>query len=340
MTLSGLSAPLALTMGEPSGIGGEITLKAWLRRNEGIDPFFLIDDPARIACLAKELGLAVPVAAIDAPEAAVKAFPQSLPVLVNHLPAVVRPGRPTRENAGAVIGSIERAVEFALNGRAVAVVTNPVHKATLMAAGFPFAGQTEFLAQLSGVKRPVVMMLVCPQLRTVPVTRHLALREALAALDTDSIVEQAKMVAAALIQDFGILKPRLAVAALNPHGGEFGHEEADIIAPAIAALRAAGIIVEGPVPADALFRHAARGGYDAAICMYHDQALIPIKALDFDHGVNVTLGLPFVRSSPDHGTALSLAGRGKASESSLVAAILLAGEMAARRRARDTRSIG
>ena len=339
MTLPGLSAPLALTMGEPSGIGGEIALKAWCRRREGIDPFFLIDDPARIVRLAKGLGLAVPVTAIDKPAEAAQLFPQSLPVLIHPVPAEARPGQPDPKNAGAVIRSIERAVEFALAGRVAAVVTNPVHKASLMAAGFPFAGQTEFLARLSGREQPVVMMLVCPQLRTVPVTRHLSLREAIEALDGQSLIEQAKTAAAALIQDFGILNPRLAVAALNPHGGEFGREEADIIIPAIAALRAAGLAVEGPVPADALFRHTARGSYDAAICMYHDQALIPIKALDFDHGVNVTLGLSFVRSSPDHGTALPLAGSGKACESSLIAALRLASEMAARRRAWEARSV-
>jgi 4-hydroxythreonine-4-phosphate dehydrogenase len=339
MTPSAAGAPLALTMGEPSGIGAEIALKAWLRRSEGIDPFFLIDDPARIARLARGLGLAAPVTAIEAPEAAVRVFPKSLPVLVHPLSVKALTGRPDPKNAGAVVRSIERAVEFALDGRAAAVVTNPVHKATLRAAGFPFAGQTELLARLSGGRRPVVMMLVCPQLRTVPVTRHLALREAIEALDADSLVEQAKTVAAALTDDFGIARPRLAVAALNPHGGEFGREEASIIGPAIAQLRAAGIAVEGPVPADALFRKEARGSYDAAICMYHDQALIPIKALDFDHGVNVTLGLPFVRTSPDHGTALPLAGRGEASESSLVAAIRLASELAARRRAGGARSV-
>jgi 4-hydroxythreonine-4-phosphate dehydrogenase len=328
-----MSLPLALTMGEPAGIGGEIALQAWLRRREGVPPFFILDDAARLERLASALGWTVPIQCIPAPEAAAAAFPAALPVLGVRLPQPPVPGKLDSANAGAVIDAITSGVGFVQAGRAGALVTNPIQKEALYAAGFRHPGHTEFLAELAGGATPV-MMLACPELRVVLVTIHQPLREALAALSTERIVTAGRIAAAALQRDFGIAHPRLAVAGLNPHAGEggtLGREEIEIIAPAVTALRAAGITAEGPSPADTLFHAAARRRYDAALCMYHDQGLIPLKTVDFAGGVNVTLGLPFIRTSPDHGTALDIAGSGKADPSSLIAALKLAGEMAARR---------
>jgi 4-hydroxythreonine-4-phosphate dehydrogenase len=329
-------APLALTMGEPAGIGGELTLLAWLRRKEeAVPPFLALDDPARLGRLAAALGWSVPVRTVASPEEAALAFPESLPVMPLALPRAVVPGRPDPANAPAVIGAIRGALALVTGGRAAALVTNPIQKETLYAAGFRHPGHTEFLAELSGNARPV-MMLACPELRVVLVTVHLALRDAPAAIDTDVIVAVGRIAAASLARDFAIARPRLAVAALNPHAGEkgaLGREEIDIIAPAVARLRALGIDAAGPFPADTLFHPAARRRHDAVLCMYHDQALIPLKTIDFARGVNVTLGLPFIRTSPDHGTALDLAGTGKADPSSLIAALKLAADMAERRAA-------
>lgn len=329
-------APLALTMGEPAGIGGEITLKAWRARvTDAIPPFFAIDDPARLATLARTIGIDVPVREIDDPGEAQRVFPDALPVLAQALPHPTIPGRPDPANAPAVIAAIERAVTLVRSGRASAVVTNPIQKETLYDAGFAYPGHTEFLGVLAHVAHPV-MMLAGPELRVVPVTIHLSLVDALAALSTAAIVTCGRVTAAALTRDFGIGRPRLAVAALNPHAGEagaMGHEEHDIIAPAVAALGTQGIDVSGPAPADTLFHAAARTRYDAVLCMYHDQALIPLKTLDFERGINITLGLPFVRTSPDHGTALDIAGRGTGNPASLIAALTTAGAMAARRAA-------
>ena len=328
--------PLALTMGEPAGIGGEITLKTWLGRERAeLPPFFVIDDPARLKRLARRLGLDVPVHVIDGPEEALPAFARALPVVTLDLAGEPRPGLPDPANATAVIQSIDRAAELALAGRVAGLVTNPIHKATLYEVGFVHPGHTEYLAELAG-GGPAVMMLLCPGFKAVPVTVHVSLKQALAALDREAIVACAATTAAALKGDFGISKPRLAVAGLNPHAGEdgaLGREEIDLIGPAVEALRRRGIDVFGPAAADSLFHEAARRSYDAAICMYHDQALIPLKTIDFDHGVNVTLGLPLVRTSPDHGTALSLAGSGRASEASLIAAIQAAAAIARRRAA-------
>jgi 4-hydroxythreonine-4-phosphate dehydrogenase len=333
-----MSLPLALTMGEPAGIGGEIALLAWQkRRAAAIPPFFAIDDPERLARLAAGLGWSVPLRPIAAPEEAVDAFAAALPVLPLALPAPVQAGRPDPAHAGAVIAAIRTAAALASAGRAAALVTNPIQKETLYAAGFRHPGHTEFLAELAGGASPV-MMLCCPGLRVVPVTIHQPLRAALALLTTERIVAAGRIAAAGLARDFAIPRPRLAVAGLNPHAGEhgtLGREEIDIIAPAVAALRALGIDAEGPAPADTLFHAAARQRYDAALCMYHDQALIPLKTIDFSRGVNVTLGLPFIRTSPDHGTALDIAGSGSADPSSLLAALALAGEMA---RARQSAS--
>jgi 4-hydroxythreonine-4-phosphate dehydrogenase len=274
------------------------------------------------------------VARISAPEQAAAAFADALPVLPLDLAAPAVPGRLDPANAPAVIAAIERAVGFAKAGRAGAVVTNPIQKSVLTAAGFPHPGHTEFLGELAGTGQPPVMMLACPGLRVVPVTVHLALARAVERLTTAAIVTQGRLVAAALRRDFGIAEPRLVVAGLNPHAGEdgtMGREDIEIVAPAVAALREAGIAVRGPLPADTLFTPRARAGYDCALCMYHDQALIPVKTLDMDGGVNVTLGLSIVRTSPDHGTALDIAGRGLADPGSLLAALRMAGEIARNR---------
>ena len=323
-------------MGEPAGIGGEITLLAWQRRDrDGLAPFFLLDDPARLAALAKRLDLAVPVREIVAADEAHAIFGQALPVLsIGGLGQPPCPGAPDPSHGGAILASIERAVALARSGEAAAVVTNPIHKQALRQAGFNHPGHTEYLAALTECMTPPVMMLVCPALRVVPITVHLGLAEAIATLTTEAIVEKATITVQALRTDFGITEPRVAVAALNPHAGEgglMGREEIEVIAPAIDILRARGLDVGGPSPADTLFHAAARARYDAAICMYHDQALVPLKTIDFENGVNVTLGLPIVRTSPDHGTAFDIAGTGRASPASLIAAIALAADMSRRR---------
>ncbi|UKJ75314.1 4-hydroxythreonine-4-phosphate dehydrogenase PdxA [Azospirillum brasilense] len=337
MTESGVRPPLALTMGEPAGIGGEIALKAWAARADGaVPPFVLLDDPARLEALAARLGLPVPVRAVGSMAEGAALFSTALPVLPQPLAVPVTPGRPDPANGVAVIASIDRAVELVRLGEAAAVVTNPIQKSALYAAGFRHPGHTEYLAHLAGLTDEPVMMLATQDLRVVPVTIHVSVRDAVPLVTREAILHAGRVTAAALASDFGIARPRLAVAALNPHAGEggaMGREEIDVIAPAVADLRAEGIDAVGPRPADTLFHAAARRGYDAALCMYHDQALIPLKTIDFDTGVNITLGLPFVRTSPDHGTALDIAGTGKAGASSLIAALTAAEAMAARRRA-------
>lgn len=332
MTETGL--PLALTMGEPAGVGGEISMMAWGRRENDIPPFFMLDDPARLTTLAKQIGFDVPIREISAPEEAGAVFAHALPVLSVPLPDDVTPGTLNPANAKPVIQSIDQAVRLVADGRASAVVTNPIHKAALYAAGFSHPGHTEYLAELAGIDTAPVMLLACPQLRVVPVTIHLALADAVKALKTDDIIHAGRVTAATLTSDFAIDQPRLIVAGLNPHAGENGHmgdEESRIITPAIDQLKRDGITVSGPAAADTMFHERARAKYDAAICMYHDQALIPIKTIDFDGGVNVTAGLPFIRASPDHGTALDIAGTGKANPDSLIAALRLADDMARRR---------
>lgn len=327
-------APLALTMGEPAGIGGEITLKTWLRRTEGVPCFFAIDDAARLDAIAERQGWPVPVQTIASPAEAIAVFGHALPVLAQPLAKAVEPGHPDAANAGSVRESIARAVEMAQAGTAAGLVTNPIHKGVMYQGGFRFPGHTEFLAHLVGQDGAEIMMLACPSLRVVPVTIHVSLAEALATLSRTAIVAAGMATARALRVDFAIAAPRLAVAGLNPHAGEngaMGREEIDIIAPAVADLRAAGIDAVGPLPPDTMFHAAARARYDAALCMYHDQALIPLKTLGFDHGVNVTLGLPIVRTSPDHGTAFEIAGSGQASETSLMEALRLAGTIACNR---------
>ncbi len=313
-------------MGDPAGIGGEIAAKAW-RGLAGSGPqFAIIADPFWIG------GLDVPMSVIQRMDQVADVFGSALPVLSLSLPEIARPGVPDPANAPAVIASIERAVQLVQAGEAGAVVTNPISKAVLYQAGFPHPGHTEFLGELTG--GTPVMMLACPQLRVVPVTIHVSLRRALEGVTTDAIVSVARATHAALRRDFGIASPRLAVAGLNPHAGEdgaMGTEEIQVIKPAIEALKAEGIVAMGPYPPDTMFTDAARPTYDAAICMYHDQALIPLKTLDMAGGVNVTLGLPIIRTSPDHGTAFGIAGQGVADPASLIAAIRMASELAARR---------
>ena len=326
--------PLALTMGEPAGIGGEIALKAWLELRDDLPPFYLIDDPDRLAALARRLDWPVPVGPIDAPDRAPSVFADALPVVPIGTAIRAQPGRPDTADAPAILGAIQTAVRDVRNGRAAAVVTNPIHKDSLYRAGFHHPGHTEYLAELAGSGAAAIMMLVCPGLRVVPVTIHLALRRAIETLSSAAILHAGHITDAALRRDFGVGSPVLAVAGLNPHAGEaggLGREEIEIIEPVVAELRAAGVDARGPLPPDTMFHAESRSSYDAALCMYHDQALIPIKTIDFYGGVNVTLGLPFVRTSPDHGTALAIAGRGTARPESLIAALRLAAEMAARR---------
>lgn len=328
---SSIGQPLAVTMGDPAGIGAEITLAAWAS-GRVTQPFFLIGDRARLAPLAARAD--VPLAEITGPEACEAAFATALPVLALPLPAPAIAGRPDPANAAAVVASIERAVAMVQAGAAAAMVTNPINKKALQdGAGFAFPGHTEYLAHLCGVTRPV-MMLVSPELRVVPVTIHIALARVPAALNAALIEQTARITAAALTRDFGIIRPRLAVAGLNPHAGEqgaMGREEIEIIAPALERLRREGLEIAGPLPADTMFHAQARARYDVALTMYHDQGLIPLKALDFARGVNVTLGLPIIRTSPDHGTAYDIAGTGTADHTSLIEALNLAALMARRR---------
>ena len=324
---------LALTMGDPAGIGGECTLRAWLHRRAGY-AFVALDDPSHLNGLAQRLGLHVPIVPVADADEAARVFARGLPVIRLPLANPPVPGHPDPANAAAIVGSITRAAAMALHGQAGAVVTNPINKAALYATGFAYPGHTEFLAALTGVPGQEIMMLASPLLRVVPVTVHLSLRDAIARLTPELIVGAARTTHAALVRDFGIARPRLAIAGLNPHAGEqgaLGSEEATLVLPAIQQLRQFGLDVTGPWPPDTMFTAAARAKYDVAICMYHDQALIPLKTLDMDHGVNVTLGLPIIRTSPDHGTAYDIAGQGRADPTSLLAALDLAAELAGRR---------
>jgi len=324
-------APVALSMGEPAGIAAEITIAAWKALRETGPVFFSIADPAQLGAT-----MDAPVAVIAHPRDAADVFQEALPVIPERLAVRPTPGAPAAENAAAVIRSIERAVAFAVAGEASAIATPPISKKALYdGADFPYPGHTEFLAALGGARR-AVMMLACGELRVVPVTIHIPLRAVPDALSEELVVETARIVDRALRRDFGVPAPRLAVAGLNPHAGEqgaMGREDIEIIAPAIARLRATGVDASGPLPADTMFHPAARARYDAALCMYHDQALIPIKTLAFDRGVNVTLGLPFIRTSPDHGVAFDIAGRGVADPTSMIEAIQLAARLAANRAA-------
>lgn len=327
--------PLAMTMGEPSGIGPEITLKAWAaRKSESLPPFFVIGDTTLYAGLAKRLGLDIALKEIASPEEARTTFDHVLPVLPIKLGAEAVPGMLSPANAHAVMQSIDMACDLTMGGKAAGLVTNPIHKRALYEAGLKVPGHTEYLAKRSGGATPV-MMLSCPGLRVVPVTVHEPLRNVPTSLSTDMIAEKGIILARALKNDLGIARPRIAVAGLNPHAGEEGHigrEEIDMIAPAMKLIaQEEDVELLGPLPPDTMFHAAARLRYDAALCMYHDQALIPIKTIDFERGVNTTLGLPIIRTSPDHGTALDIAGQGIASPLSLIEAIKLAHEIAGHR---------
>lgn len=334
--MSAAAAPLAISLGDPAGIGPEVILGAWqrLRAERRAPPAFVVGGPGLLAACAERLSLGFPIVPIADPSEAPFASAAGLPVLAL-LDGPYHPASPSSEGARLALASLTWATQCARAGAASGLVTAPVSKSALAAIGWDYPGQTEFLADACGRPyRDAVMMLAGPSLRTVPLTVHVALAEVPGLLSAELIIHKARIVAAGLKRDFGIAAPRLAIAALNPHAGEngqFGDEEARIIAPAIAALQAEGIAAFGPVPGDALFMPRARSGFDAALCMYHDQALIPLKALEVDEGVNVTLGLPIIRTSPDHGTAFDIAGKGLADAGAMAAAIVMAAEMAAAR---------
>jgi 4-hydroxythreonine-4-phosphate dehydrogenase len=319
-----MSAPLALTCGEPAGVGPEIAVKAWESLRQDC-PFIWIGDPAHLPA-------GTPIHLLDDPSDATAASAKALPVLVHAFPVAATPGAPDARNAQAVVDVIERGVKLVQDGAASALCTAPINKRVLIeGAGFAFPGHTEFLGALAGRKH-VVMMLVCDQLRVVPTTIHLALSQVANTLTPDLLRETIAITAQGLADHFQISQPRIAVAGLNPHAGEggaMGQEERDWIEPLLLLLQAGGMRLSGPHPADTMFHATARAAYDVAICMYHDQALIPIKTLDFEGGVNVSLGLPFVRTSPDHGTAFDIAGQEIASPASMIHALKLARKMAA-----------
>ncbi|WP_428515963.1 4-hydroxythreonine-4-phosphate dehydrogenase PdxA [Roseovarius sp.] len=326
MTARSVALPVAISCGEPAGIGPEIAARAWHALKDEV-PVLYLGDPDH---LPKD----VPVTRIDAPEDAPQYATSALPVLAYRFEGPLTHGQPNPDHARSVIEMISTAVTLLQRGAVGALCTAPIHKKALQdGAGFAFPGHTEFLADLAGAKH-VVMMLASDQLRVVPATIHMPLSQVPAALTPDSLEQTIRITHAGLIRDFGIVVPRIAVAGLNPHageGGKMGHEDIEIIAPVLDKLRGEGMDLRGPLSADTMFHAGARTGYDAAICMYHDQALIPIKTLDFDRGVNVTLGLPFVRTSPDHGTALDIAGKGMANPTSMIEAVRLAARMGAAR---------
>ena len=328
---------LALTLGEPAGVGPDIALLAWHRREAAAGPFLLIGDRQCLAVRSRLMGLDTPLATIAAPAEAPAVFDRALPVLGEPLGSQPNPGAPDAAAAGAVVRAIEMAVGLALDGQVAGVVTNPIHKESLYRTGFAHQGHTDFLAHLArraGHAAQPVMMLSAGALRTVPLTIHSPLKDVAQAITEEVIIAQGRIVARELSGLLGYRPVRMAVAGLNPHAGEngtIGTEERDIIAPAIARLRSEGLDITGPLSADTLFHDEVRGRFDVFLCMYHDQALIPVKTIGFHHGVNATLGLPFVRTSPDHGTALALAGTGEANPSSLLAALKLARQLAGAR---------
>ena len=332
---------LALTAGDPSGIGPDIAIAAWIRRRElDLPAFFLLGDPAQLAARAAHLGVVLPIGETT-PEKSHSAFRDTFPVVPLSNRFGETPGIADTANAAGIVESIDRGVELVETGTADAVVTLPIAKKSLYQSGFAFPGHTEYLAHLAdrrhGGTHTAVMMIAGPELRTIPVTIHIPVAEVAAALTTDAILTVARIAARDLAERFGIVAPRLAIMGLNPHAGEsgsIGMEDIAVILPAVEQLQAEGIAAFGPMPADTMFHPRARATYDVAICMYHDQALIPAKMIGFDDGVNVTLGLPFVRTSPDHGTAFDIAGTGAARPDSLVAALKLA------RRLADTRTTG
>jgi 4-hydroxythreonine-4-phosphate dehydrogenase len=337
-SLSANILPLALTQGDPSGIGPELTLKAWLKTHDRPDapPFLAVANPDRLAAIARDLDLKVPIKIVAGAEAAT-VFRHALPVYVLNHSVAGKPGTPDVRDAAGTIASIETCVRLIRAGEASAVVTNPIAKELFYRASFRHPGHTEFLAELAeryfGERARPVMLIWSPQFAVVPATIHVPLARVPALLTRELLVETGVIVAEGLASRFAIKKPRLAFTGLNPHAGEggtMGREEIEVIAPALADLVATGVAVSGPHAADSLFRPSARKSYDAVVAMYHDQALIPVKTVAFEHAVNVTLGLPLIRTSPDHGTAFDIAGKGIADPASLIAALRLAGKLARR----------
>lgn len=325
-------APLAVALGDPAGIGPEIAIKAWMARlEEGLPPFFVVGDQRSVEAIWPG-----PVARITSPSEAIGAFSRALPLLSVEDGGEIVPGQPNLEGARCSLDSLEVATGITRSGAASALVTGPVSKVQLYAVGFTHPGQTEFVAERCGISpENVVMMLAGPDLRVVPVTTHMPLAQVVPSLSVELIGAKARTTVRSLQRHFGIARPRLAFAGLNPHAGEngaLGTEEIDLIAPAIAELQADGIDAVGPLAADTMFHARARAAYDAAICLYHDQALIPLKTLYFDQGVNMTLGIPIIRTAPDHGTAFQIAGQGKAHPGAMIAAIKLAADAVARRK--------
>ena len=319
--------PIAVTMGEPAGIGGELVCMAWARYRKDLPPIVLIDDPIRIKKLGETIKCPVKVIPVSKAIEAIEIWPKAIPVIPLSLKKPVVPGRLDSSNSSAVIASLDKAINLTLNGETKGIVTNPISKSILYSKRFKDPGHTEYLARATKASVAPVMMLVGPELRVVPVTIHTSLANAVRSLCIDDIVHCAIQSADSLYRDFGIDSPKIAISALNPHAGEnsaFGNEEISIIKPAIEIIKAKGINVKGPSAADTLFNSEARQKYDAVICMYHDQALIPVKMLDFYRTVNMTLGLPIVRTSPDHGTALDIAGTGQANPTSFIEALKLA----------------
>ncbi len=336
MTAARALSPLAISLGDPAGVGPELIAEAWVQREAlGIPPLMVAGGAQVLRAAAASRGLDMPVNLIDDPRDAAAAFSTGLPVLTKGGDGPYRPGQPDSSGAALALHSLELATALAISGAASGVVTGPVSKAALAQIGFAFPGQTEFLAHACGVaEEDAVMLLAGPSLKTVPLTVHCALGQVSSLLTIELILRRCRVIAAAMARDFALPRPHLALAGLNPHAGEkgrMGDEEETVIAPAIAQLQAEGINASGPHPADTLFAPHKRGTYDVAVAMYHDQALVPLKTLDFDSGVNMTLGLPIVRTSPDHGTAFDIAGKGVASPTSLFAAIRMAAEAAANR---------
>lgn len=335
-----INKPIAITMGDPAGCGGEIVLKMWINNRHILPHFFVIDDFERLRKLSEQLNIKCNLKIINQPEECIKYFNDYLPILpvTPSLKVEPLPGRPDPKNANAIIGSIDIATKLAIEKSVKAIITNPIQKSSLNRSGFQFPGHTEYLASLSGEKYTPVMMLMTSKknnsLRAVPITRHIALKDAPFNIKKTDIVNTGIATATALKKDFNINNPRIYIASLNPHAGEgglIGNEEQEILSPAINILKKNRIDAKGPFPADTLFHSEARVNYDAVLCMYHDQALIPIKTIDFFGSVNITLGLPFIRTSPDHGTAFDIAGKGKARETSLTKAVQIAHEMALNR---------
>jgi len=337
MTGSALPFPLAVSLGDPAGIGPELIAEAWARRvEERLPPFFTVGGAGLLVAAGRTRGIDLPIERIGEPAEAAQVFASALPVF-GHLDADHTPGDPSEAGARLALASLETATALSVQGEAAGLVTGPIAKSELAKIGFAYPGQTEFVAAASGVAaEDAVMMLAGPSLRTVPMTVHCALSEVPGRLNAELILRRCMIVARAMQRDFGLRHPRLAICGLNPHAGEngrMGREEIEMIGPAVEALRSEGIEATGPLPADSLFAPRMRATYDVAIAMYHDQALVPLKALDFDQGVNVTLGLPTIRTSPDHGTAFAIAGKGVAEPGAMIAALRMAGEMAERRAA-------